>query len=310
MLDKVPLAIRKHARLTVIKHPNNMDCTVWRKRVTRIEVDVSTGDESLMGGSPTLGGMGVLRSEDEAQFDYQEIGPGKMLLVGMFQPSSENDQGSALLAAPMQEALIESDAEPGQAAYFEADMGDLVLQQLGLGVFVAYSVEDIVGNVGIPPYTRKFVLQPRDDLHNLEPFTDTTLPWDGSESDTGDLDPASPSLTFKPANLSIEFVAGDDVTIPLTLSEVGADGAKVPVNLAGSVITGRFSPPGANVLAVLFTVTDSQAGKATLTLTRAQTESLNRGASAVNATWDVQVMDSSGAYRTYISGAAKVLPKV
>lgn len=170
MLNQVPIGIRKHARLTVLKHPNNMDCTVWRKRVKRVEVNSVTGDESLMGGAPTLGGMGVLRSEDEAEFDYEELGPGKILLVGMYQPASENDQGSALLTQPMQEALVESTAELGQEAYFEADLGDMVFQQLGLGVFLAYSVEDIVGNVGIPPFTRKLVLQPRDDLHNLEPF--------------------------------------------------------------------------------------------------------------------------------------------
>jgi hypothetical protein len=170
MLTQVPLAIRKHARLVVLRHPNNNECTVWRKKVKRVEVDTSTGGESLMGGSPTLGGMGVLRSEDEADFDYEELGPGKMLLTGMFQPSSENDQASALLSQPMQEAQVEPDAEPGQEAYFEPDVGDLVLQHIGFGVIIAFTIEDVIGNVGIPPYTRKLVLQPRDDLHSLEPF--------------------------------------------------------------------------------------------------------------------------------------------
>lgn len=172
MLNNVPIAIRRHARLTVLKHPNNTDCTVWRKRVTRKEVIAATGDESTMGGAPTLGGMGVLRSEDEAEFDYEELGAGKMLLVGMFQPSSENDQGSALLQQAMQEALIECASEPGQEAYFEADLGDLIMQDMGMGVVLTYSVEDIQGNVGIPPYTRKLIIQPRDDLHHLEPFSD------------------------------------------------------------------------------------------------------------------------------------------
>jgi hypothetical protein len=172
MLTNVPIAIRRHARLTVLKHPNSTDCTVWRKRITRKEASPLTGQESQMGGAPTLGGMGVLRSEDEAEFDYEEIGAGKMLLVGMFQPSSENDQGSALLQQSMQEALIECDSEPSQPAYFEADLGDLIMQDMGMGVVLTYSVEDIQGNVGIPPYTRRLIIQPRDDLHHLEPFAD------------------------------------------------------------------------------------------------------------------------------------------
>ena len=34
----------------------------------------------------------------------------------------------------------------------------------------AGAVGDVVGNVLIPPYTRKYLLQPRDDLHALEPI--------------------------------------------------------------------------------------------------------------------------------------------
>lgn len=171
MLNNVPIAIRRHARLTVLKHPNSTDCEVWRKRVKRIEKN-QAGEESTMGGAPTLGGMGVLRSEDEADFDYEPLGAGRLLLVGGFQPSSENDQGSALSPQALQEALVECTGEVGQESHFEADVGDLVLQDMGMGVIIAYSVEDVQGNVGIPPYTRKLVLQPRDDLHHLEPFAD------------------------------------------------------------------------------------------------------------------------------------------
>lgn len=168
MLTNVPKAVSHSSRLVVLNHANSMECYVWRKRVLRTESD-GAGHPSEMGGAPTLGGMGVLRNEDEADFDYQLVGEGRVLFAGVQQPASINDRDNAPEAA-YQEAQIACKAAPNSAEFFEADNQDLIAVNMGLGVVLAYTVEDVQGNVLIPPYTRKYVLQPRDDLHALDPF--------------------------------------------------------------------------------------------------------------------------------------------
>lgn len=170
MLSRVPASVNFSVRQVVLRHPNSMPCSVWRKEVKRVELDPGTGLPATMGGSPTLGGMGVLRSEDEAEFEYRELGPARMLFVGIVQPSDMVERDDAVLQQNLQEAQVVSVAGADMPEYFEADTGDLVLQDMGLGVVLAYEVSGITGNIAIPPYTRKLVLSPRDDLHALEPF--------------------------------------------------------------------------------------------------------------------------------------------
>lgn len=170
MLNSVTTAVSSATRQVVLRHPNSMPCTVWRRQVKRIEADPETGDPSEMGGSPTLGGMGVLRSEDEADFDYVELGAGMCLFCGVFQPTDLNERDDAPLQQPMQEAQVEPLAEPGLPGHFVADTTDLVLIEPGLGVVLAYDVASLGSLANIPPYVRKLVLNPRDDLHALEPF--------------------------------------------------------------------------------------------------------------------------------------------
>ena len=162
MLTSAPAAINRSARLVVLRHPNAFEVVVHRKSVKRVET--IGGVESEMGGSPTLGGMGVLRSEDEAEFDYEVLGEGKLLFTNGAQPVAMNEQGSAQIVEAQKTCLIESKAEPTDAAHWVAARGDLVALNLGLGVVIAYDVADIIGNVAIPPYTQSFVLNPRDDL--------------------------------------------------------------------------------------------------------------------------------------------------
>lgn len=169
MLTSVPLAVKAASRQVTIRHPNAFNVVVSRKAVLRTELD-EDGDENTMGGAPTLGGMGVLRSEDEAEFEYRELGEGKMLFAAPFSPMDTNKQGSALVAENMREVLLESLAKPGEDGYFEATTGDLVMVDLGMGIIMAYTVENVSGNIQIPPYTRRLVLNPRDDLSYVEPF--------------------------------------------------------------------------------------------------------------------------------------------
>lgn len=177
MLNSVPIAINAASRQVTLRHPNSFDCIVSRKRVVRIEVDAE-GDPSTMGGSPTMGGMGVLRSEDEVEFEYDELGPAKLLFAGPgpYQAQDMIERDNALLTENSREVLIESIAKPGalvgEPQYFVADTGDLVSLTLGLGVVLSYEVATVSGTVNLPPYTRKLVLNPRDDLNYVEPFTD------------------------------------------------------------------------------------------------------------------------------------------
>lgn len=171
MLINVPKSVAYATRQVVLRHPNTFACSVWRKKVNRVELDAN-GTPSTMGGSPTMGGMGVLKSEDEADFEYEELGDARMLLCGVYQATDLNERDDAPLQQNMQEAQIVCLAAPESADYFEVDSGDLVIQDLGLGVLLAYDVATMTGNVNIPPYVRKAILQPRDDLHHLEPFTD------------------------------------------------------------------------------------------------------------------------------------------
>jgi len=169
MLNQVPQAVSYSSRQVVLRHPNSMPCTVWRKEVLRTEVDPGTGLPSEMGGSPTLGGMGVLRSEDETDFEYQELGAARMLFVGQFQPADMIERDNGLVPAELQEALVECEAEPGVSGFFEVDSGDVVFMDVGMGNVLPYEVVTVSGNIHIPPYTRKFVLNPRDDLAFLAP---------------------------------------------------------------------------------------------------------------------------------------------
>jgi hypothetical protein len=170
MLSAVALSVSHSLRQVVLRHPNTMDCTVWRKQVTRVENLPGTSDPSTMGGSPTLGGMGVLRSEDEADFEYVELGAGKCMFCGQFQPNDQVERDNAILQQPMQEAQVESVIAPSAVGYFLADVGDMVLITPGLGTVLAFEVATLTGVAHIPPYVRKLVLNPRDDLHSLEPF--------------------------------------------------------------------------------------------------------------------------------------------
>ena len=67
MLNSVPKAINDAARTVTLRHPNRMDATVWRKEVNR----TASGE---VGGMPNIGGVGVLDSEDEADYSYEPVG--------------------------------------------------------------------------------------------------------------------------------------------------------------------------------------------------------------------------------------------
>ncbi len=162
MLNRIPESIRKSNRAVTLRHPNNMDCELLRKTVTRVSTD--TPDE--IAGSPTLGGMFVMDSEDEHDYEYNLVGTGKLVNLGIFVTDGSNFQdGDETLtyAGNMIEALIEPTAEEGFDGYFVPDKHDLLNVFLGAGYSRTYEIVGITGNIDIHPYTRRYVLNPRED---------------------------------------------------------------------------------------------------------------------------------------------------
>lgn len=163
MLNNVPIQVNNAARQVVLRHPNAMDCTVWRKTVNR----AADGTPATMGGLPTIGGLGVLDAEDEADYSYDEVGDARIVFCGVFQGQSGNvidaDYGLNYPDPPV-EALVECLVAPGAEGHFVADKPDMVTVYPGAGMALAYEVVGVTGNINIPPYTRKLVLAPRQDM--------------------------------------------------------------------------------------------------------------------------------------------------
>lgn len=168
MLERVTDSKRKSARFTTLRHPNSIDATIYEKRALRKD---AFDPVSMQGGMPTIGGMTVLTDEDESDFDYVERGQAKVRIVSQWQPDVHVERDNEVLIQPnAQDAMIEAVAEPGSAEWFEADSRDLVVCTPGLGIGIAFEIVDVVSTLHIPPYTRRYVLNPRDDLHQIPGF--------------------------------------------------------------------------------------------------------------------------------------------
>lgn len=162
MLNNVPTQINRSARLVTLRHPNAIDCTIWRKTVNR----VTTTAPAEIGGLPTIEGVGVLDSEDEADYEYAEVGDAKIVFTGQFQTQGGNwrDDDSSLTYNEMPvEALIECVLEPSDPNYVVPDKPDLITVTPGPGIVLTYEVIGETSSVSIPPYVRKFALAPRQD---------------------------------------------------------------------------------------------------------------------------------------------------
>jgi hypothetical protein len=164
MINDVPRRVMEAANTVALKHPNSMDATIYRKVFKR----TNAGGET-MGGLPTLGGLGVLTPEDEDQFEYKEVGEAKLLVVSRFdgEVDTTDREDSVVPGTDMQEALI---ASVGTA--FEIKKYDLVAAMPGGGVVIAFEVLKLPSTVTIYPYTTKYVIAPRDDLHSLTPWAE------------------------------------------------------------------------------------------------------------------------------------------
>jgi hypothetical protein len=165
LINQIPVKVMEAARTVALKHPNAMDATIYRLVVKRTN---PTGE--TMGGAPTLGGLGVLAAEDEDQFEYEEIGDAKILLVSRFDGEIDTTDrlDSTVPGTQMQEAVIAAMSSPA----FAIKKYDIVAAMPGGGVVIAWEIMKLPSTVNIYPFTTKYVVAPRDDLHNLSPWKD------------------------------------------------------------------------------------------------------------------------------------------
>ena len=174
MIERIPGAVSIALRRVVLRHPRGLNCQVWRRSVTRPTAGVTgvTGVmEQILGGLPTLGGMGVLSAEEEPSSEYQPLGAGRLLFCGTAPPmSTMNEHGNATVAAETVDAQVEPLADPGTPEHYTPKKGDLVLLQPGAGAVIAFTVEAVSTPTVISPMVRRLTLQRRDDLMHLEPF--------------------------------------------------------------------------------------------------------------------------------------------
>ena len=162
MQHQVTEQISKANRLVVLKHPNSFDCTISRKIVSRVS-------GSSLGSMPTLGGLGVLSSEDESEVSWETIGRGKLLFSDSHVPSPHDDRSETINYGDIGYlALIEHLADDEYPDLIQPKKSDVIYIILLAGAAVAYEVTGVQADVSVPPYTRRYELQKRDELNYLD----------------------------------------------------------------------------------------------------------------------------------------------
>lgn len=160
MLNNVAIAINKANRQRTMRDPNAIPCVLFDKKVTR------TNDDEAGDGYPSIGPLGVMSDEDEAAYEWVEVCDAFIhFSQGYAAPLGNTSDDSSRLdyAEGVLEASIEPVAEPGTAGYVQPAKRMLVAVLMGGGVIINFEIVDVTGTVNIPPYTRKYLLNPRPD---------------------------------------------------------------------------------------------------------------------------------------------------
>jgi hypothetical protein len=171
VLNNVVSAVTALARRRVMNDPNAWLVSAFRKRVVR-----TAG--SAMGGAPTLGGLGVLDSEDEAEIEYDFLGHGVALFTEAFQATGatlSDDRGVALAETGEFRALMEPEDPPGHPEWWETHKRDIWYfwcDERPEGPKVAYEIVALEPTLNIPPYAMRYVLNRRDDMAYIGEFPD------------------------------------------------------------------------------------------------------------------------------------------
>lgn len=164
MLNNVAIAVNRANRQRTLREPNRLDCVLFTKQVER--TNATTDPDDLEDEPGTMGGAGVLSDEDEVNYSWVDpfdavihFSQGFAAQLG----NTADDGGYLDYAEGVVEASIESIAEPGTAGYVQPDKRMLVAVLVGGGVIVNYEIVGVTGGLNIPPYTRKYLLNPRPD---------------------------------------------------------------------------------------------------------------------------------------------------
>ena len=154
MLNNVPEAINRMARNIVVNHPNAYNCQVMRKTVLRTP-------------SGTMGGLAVLKSEDEENYTYEWLRNGYAM------------QAEAFAQAPMMDRMDANNGSGDEFRFlivpetenaFEINKNDVFYLLLGTdpgSIKLAFEIVSIDTMVNIAPYTPVYLCNRRDDLHDI-----------------------------------------------------------------------------------------------------------------------------------------------
>ncbi len=160
MLSNVAIAVSRADRQRTLREPNALDCVLFNKQVTR------TSEGASYDGYPTMGGLGVMTDEDEVSYEWVEAGDARICFSqGYAAPlGNTSDDGQRLdYADGVLAASIATILEPGAPGYVQPDKRMLVAVLVGGGVIINYEIVGVTGEINIPPYTRKYLLNPRPD---------------------------------------------------------------------------------------------------------------------------------------------------
>jgi hypothetical protein len=164
MLNNVPHQMNLMARNVTLRHPNNMDCEIYRKVVTRT---AATETE----GYPTLGGMTVLDSEDESAIDWTDLGAGKLLNCEPFQSAQMVNRDDGIdQATPEMYVMIEFVLPPTDPDAKVVGKHDVLMIEVSADVKIGYEVMEVDAVVNVPPYARRYRIEKRDLLFFIGAF--------------------------------------------------------------------------------------------------------------------------------------------
>lgn len=155
MLNSVPIAVNSLSRQLVINHPNSYNAVMVRKRVTR------DGD-GIIGGLPTIGGLGVISSEDEESIEWDLLGNAYAKETETFTIGRMMDRQDANNGGIDEYRFL---IEPEILGDFIVKKNDVMYLIIDSSIRLAFEVVGIETTGNIPPYTQKFICNRRDDLH-------------------------------------------------------------------------------------------------------------------------------------------------
>jgi len=162
MSNLISTAMNAALRNVVLHHPHTFHCEIYRKIILR-------NSNEHIAGLPTLGGLGVLDSMDEDDFDYVFVGMGFALPISGFSPASAYQQDDAALEAETNVCfVIEPEAKPDQSDYFSIKRHDVMYLRLTHEVEppkLAWEIMSRQSMGNLSGFTRRFICARRDHLH-------------------------------------------------------------------------------------------------------------------------------------------------